>query len=722
MTATAPEMAAESGFEQAALRAGWGESEDEREGLARWEVASIVALLSATALLYLWNLGASGWANAFYSAAVEAGSKSWSAFFFGSFDSSNFITVDKPPAALWIMDLSARVFGVNTWSILVPQALEGVAAVGLLYATVRRWFSPVAALLAGAVLALTPVAALMFRFNNPDALLVLLMVASAYALTRSLEHGSTRWLLFGGVLLGFGFLTKMLQAFIVVPPFALVYLIAAPVSLRRRIVQLVAYGVSILVSAGWWVAALVLIPASARPYIGGSQDNSILNLIFGYNGFGRITGNETGSVVGGPQRAGGGRWGPTGLLRMFETDMASQISWLLPAALIALVALLWFTWRTPRTDRVRAAAIMWGGWLILTIVVFSLAQGIIHPYYTVALAPAIGALVGIAATQLWQHRNRIDARLLLAAGVAVSTFWAVRLLDRSPNWHPELRTIVIVTGIASAAVMLLVNRIPRQSAVAIVAVALVAILAGPAAYAAQTATTAHSGALPTAGPAVANGGFGGRGPGRFPGGGPPNGAATGGNPPVGNSTGGFGQFGGTRSRSNRGFPNGNFPGGFPGTGSNGGFPGNTASGGTRAIPNGGAGVRNFGGGSLGGLLDSRTPNAALVWLLEQNSDHFTWVSAIVGANNSAGVQLATGDPVMAIGGFNGTDPAPSLEQFQQYVQEGKIHYFIASGGFGGPGGESGTSGQIASWVEQNFSAQTVGGSTVYDLTKPTSVQ
>ncbi len=706
MTASAPEMSAESGFEQAARTAGWGEAEVERAGLARWELASVITLLSATALLYLWNLGASGWANAFYSAAVEAGSKSWSAFFFGSFDSSNFITVDKPPAALWIMDLSSRMFGVNAWSILVPQALEGVAAVGLLYATVRRWFSPVAALLAGAVLALTPVAALMFRFNNPDALLVLLMVASAYALTRSLENGSTRWLLFGGVLLGFGFLAKMLQAFIIVPPFALVYLIAAPVSLRRRLVQLVAYGISILISAGWWVAAMVLIPANARPYVGGSQDNSILNLIFGYNGFGRITGNEAGSVVGGPQRTGGGRWGPTGLLRMFETDMASQISWLLPAALIAFVALLWFTWRTPRTDHVRAAAIMWGGWLIITDVVFSLAQGIIHPYYTVALAPAIGALVGIGATQLWQHRNRIDARLLLAVGVAISAFWAVTLLDRSPNWYPQLRIVVIVAGVAATALLLLVNRLPRQASLVIVAVALIAILAGPSAYAAQTAATAHSGALPTAGPAVANSGPGGRRPR-----GVPNGAAFGGNPP-----GGFSPFGGSRTRSNGGFPNGNFSRGLPGNGSNGTTP---------AIPNGANGARNFGGGSLGGLLDAREPDPALVWTLEQNSDKYTWVAAIVGANNSAGVQLATGEPVMAIGGFNGTDPTPTLAQFQQYVQEGKIHYFIASGGgFGGrgrPGGDRGTSSQITSWVEQNFSSQTVGGSTVYDLTKRMSV-
>ena len=190
-----------------------------------WARPALLALLVATGVLYIWGLGASDWANSFYSAAVQAGTKSWKAFFFGSSDAANFITVDKPPASLWVMEISARIFGVNSWSILVPQALEGVAAVALLYATVRRWFSAAAGLIAGAVMALTPVAVLMFRFNNPDALLVLLLVGAAYALTRALEDGGTKWLVAVGVLIGFGFLAKMLQAFVVVPGFAVTYLI-----------------------------------------------------------------------------------------------------------------------------------------------------------------------------------------------------------------------------------------------------------------------------------------------------------------------------------------------------------------------------------------------------------------------------------------------------------------------------------------------------------------
>src|SRR5207248_3472217 len=251
----------------------------------RWARPAFVGLLAATAVLYLWGLGASGWANSFYSAAVQAGAHSWKAFFFGSSDAANFITVDKTPAFLWPMEIAARIFGVNAWSILVPQALEGVATVGLLYAAVKRWFGPAAGLLAGGILALTPVAVLIFRFNNPDALLTLVLIGAGYALTRSVERARTSWLLLAASLIGLGFLTKMLQALIVVPGLALVYLLAAPTPLRRRVFQLLGAVLALVVSAGWWVAIVALWPASSRPYIGGSQNNSILEPIFGYNGF-----------------------------------------------------------------------------------------------------------------------------------------------------------------------------------------------------------------------------------------------------------------------------------------------------------------------------------------------------------------------------------------------------------------------------------------------------
>ncbi len=565
--------------------------------------------------MYTWGLGASGWANSFYSAAVQAGTKSWKAFFFGSSDSSNFITVDKPPAALWVMEISARIFGVNSWSILVPQALEGVAAVGLLYATVRRWFSAGAGMIAGAIMALTPVAALMFRFNNPDALLVMLLVAAAYALTRALENGSTRWLLFASGLIGFGFLAKMLQAFVVVPGFALVYLLAAPPRLRKRLGQLALAGVTMFAAAGWWVAAVELSPKSWRPYVGGSTNNSVLNLIFGYNGLGRVTGNETGSVTGGGGNAGGtSMWGPTGWARMFNSEFGGQASWLIPAALILGVAGLVATRRRPRTDRSRAALILWGSWLVVTAVVFSLSQGIIHPYYTVALAPAIGALVGIGGHVLWQRRSSIVARSVLAATVLTSSVWADVLLSRSPNWNPWLRTVVVVAGALPPSPCLLGRVLGKWTATVAISGALVAGLAGPLAYSVQTAAANHAGALPTAGPAVA-GATGGPGGGR------------------GFGPGGLPGPGGSQRTFNGQPPIGAAPGGPPG----GGQP-----------------------GGAGGLLNGSTPSAAMTTLLQTDAGSYTWVLATIGANQASGYQLASGDPVMAIGGFNGTDPTPTL--------------------------------------------------------------
>jgi 4-amino-4-deoxy-L-arabinose transferase-like glycosyltransferase len=635
-----------------------------------WVRPSLLLLLVGTGVLYVWGLGASGWANSYYSAAVQAGSKSWKAFFFGSFDSSNFVTVDKAPASLWVMGLSARLFGLSSWSILVPQALEGVATVGVLYLAVRRWFSAGSALLAGAVLALTPVAALMFRFNNPDTLLVLFLVAGAYAMMRALERGSTWWLVLAFSFVGFGFLAKMLQALLVVPAFGFVYLIAAPVAVRRRIVQLTLACGALLASAGWWIAIVELWPTASRPYIGGSQGNSVLELIFGYNGFGRLTGNETGSVGGAAGQA--GRWGPTGFTRMFGAEFGTQISWLLPAALILLVAGIAWRGRLPRTDRVRAAFILWGGWLLVTGLLFSLGKGIIHPYYSVALAPAIGALVGMGGGMLWKRRHDVKARAVLAGVVVTTSVWTFDLLGRTPQWNPSLRGPLLLTGVVVTGVLLAAHLLHGRALVVLALAAVGVVLTAPAGYALSTVRTAHTGAIPSAGPQGASGfGFGGARPGGF--GGPP----------------GAGGFGGPAP----------------------GAAGGTANG-TNATPPGGA----------GGLLNGSTPSTALTELLGSDRGSYTWVAATIGANQAAGYQLATGDAIMAIGGFNGTDPTPTLAQFEQYVREGTIHYFISGGGgfggggFGAGGSATSTSSQISSWVTANFTSQTVGGVTVYDLT------
>ena len=451
-------------------------------------------------MLYLWGLGASGWANSYYSGAVQAATKSWKAFFYGSTDASNFITIDKTPASIWPMAISARIFGLSSWSVLVPQALEGVAMVAILHAAVKRWFGPGAALLAGAVAALTPVAALMFRFNNPDALLVLLLTASAYTITRALEDGRTRWLLATGALVGLAFLTKELQAFLVLPGFGLAYLLAGPPKLGRRIGQLFLLGVATIAAGGWWVAIVQLTPASARPYIGGSQNNSFWNVLFGYNGFGRLTGSETGSVGGAPTGPGGGQWGPTGWTRVFNEAFGGQASWLIPAALILLVGGLVWTWNRHRTDRTRAALIVWGGWLLVTGIAISLGKGIIHEYYTVALVPAIGAVVGIAGVVLWRRRDNWFARGTLAVSLLATAWWASTLLDRTPDWTPWLRPMVLAGGIVVAVALLFPL---RRFAAGLLAAAIVIGLAAPTAYALSTVRSPHTGALPTAGPAGA---------------------------------------------------------------------------------------------------------------------------------------------------------------------------------------------------------------------------
>jgi 4-amino-4-deoxy-L-arabinose transferase-like glycosyltransferase len=681
-----------------------------------WARPALLALIAATAVLYLVGLSHDGWANAFYAGAVQAGTKSWKAFFFGSFDAANFITVDKPPASLWVMEISARIFGLNSWSLLVPQALEGVATVGVLYTTVRRWFGPAAGLIAGAVLAVTPVATLMFRYDNPDALLVLLLVLAAYAITRALESGRTRWLALAGALLGFGFLTKMLQAFLLLPVFALVYLIAGPPRLGRRIWQLLVGGAAVVVAAGWWVAIVMLTPAADRPYVGGSTDNNILQLTFGYNGLGRLNGNETGSV-GPATRSTAAFGGPAGLTRLFSSAMGSQASWLIPAALIGLVALLWLSRRSLRTDRTRAAALVWGGWLVLTGLVFSYMSGIIHPYYTVALAPSIGALAGIAAVTLWRIRDRMAARLTLTAMLAVTAAWAWVLLGRSPGWYPWLRVVVVVAAFGAAGLILSRRAVDGHRArdrgfarlitvsrgrsfltAAAVSLAVIAGLAGSLAYSSSTAATAYTGAIPVAGPAVA-GQFGG--PGAFRG------------------VGGVGEGRSPRSSEGR-FPGGadGFPGGAPaGTGQVG--TGSASAGGQPRAGRfpGGAGGQGFTSG--GGLGRDTQVSSALTKLLENGAVGYTWVAATVGAESAAPFQLASGDPIMAIGGFNGTDPAPTLAQFEKLVSEHKIHYFVGQNQASFGGGTGGAA-QITAWVQKHFTSQIIAGITVYNLTSPIS--
>jgi 4-amino-4-deoxy-L-arabinose transferase-like glycosyltransferase len=668
----------------------------------RWARPALLGLLALTAVLYLWDLSASGYANSFYAAAVQAGTKSWKAFFFGSLDAGNSITVDKPPASLWVMELSGRIFGFNSWSLLVPQALEGVAAVGLLYSTVRRVASSTAGLVAGAAFALTPAAVLMFRFDNPDALLVLLMVTGAYAVTRALADGRTRWLVLAGSVIGLAFLTKMLQGFLVLPAFALTYLIAGPVPVRRRIGQVLAGTAAVLVAAGWWVLAVTLWPAADRPYIGGSTNNSVLELIFGYNGLGRIFGGSgnRGGVAGGASGSSFG--GATGLSRLFSSEMGNEISWLLPAALVGFVALLWFTRRAPRTDALRAAALLWGGWLLVTGLVFSYMQGIIHPYYTVALAPAIAALIALAGHAAWARRATVTGRLTCVALVLAAGLWSFVLLGRTSSWQPELRWLVLaLTVVAGLALAVPIRH--RLAARALLAGALATALLGTAAFGVATAASPHTGSIPSVGPAAA----------ASAGGGP----GTGGGLPSGRT----GGFGGAASAS-RGGTGTSAPGGAAKTGSgqNGSMPA-----GSRPAGSAPAGSRTPGGATAGGIgggmpsgAGGATTSTALTAALKATSSK--WAAAVVGDQSAATLELATGKAVISIGGWSGSDNSPTLAQFERYVAAGQVRYLIASGGTTMGGGSAGVAAQITKWVAAHYKKITIGGQTVYDLSQPLS--
>jgi len=696
----------------------------------RWERPAYWSLLAVTAVLLLWGLGASGYANSFYSAAAQAGSQSWKAFLFGSLDSGNSITVDKPPAALWPMALSVRLFGLGGWQILAPQALMGVGTVAVLYASVRRWFGPAAGLLAGGLLATTPIAALMFRFNNPDALLCLLTVSAVCFLLRAVEDGDrSRWLLLCGGCLGFGFLVKTLQAWLIVPALAAVYLACARSSLPRRIGRLLLAGAAMVAACGWWIALAELWPAASRPYIGGSQHNSFLELTFGYNGLGRITGDETGSVGGGggrgggpggagPGGGGGGMWGESGIGRMFGSGSGGQISWLLPAALILLVAGLVVTRRAARTDAQRAAFLAWGGSLVLTGVVFSLMSGIFHDYYTVALAPCLAAVVAMGAVLLWRNRGHRAAAVVLAGVVAATAVWSYVLLGRSAGWLPWLRWAVLGVGVLAVLGLLVARALPRRLALTAAAFGLAASVAGPVAYTLSTVHTPHAGSIVTAGPAVARGGPGG-GPG-FPGRGAGGPAAWQGRGEQGQQgtgpgrqAGGRGPQQGLPGRAGHGFPPG-----APGMPGKAGRPAGKQP--QRGGPAGEFTGRMRGGGAMGGLLNGQQVGKKAEAMLEKNAGDYTWAAAAIGSQNAASYQLATERPVMAIGGFNGTDPSPTLARFKKYVQEGEIHYFVGGsrgGGPGGMGGGRGSSSAVTGWVEKHYAKVTVGDATFYDLTK-----
>lgn len=601
---------------------------DKRSWLEKW---MLPVLLVLTGALYLFGALHNGMANSYYAAAVQAASQDWTAWLFGSLDAANYVSVDKPPLATILMGLSARLFGFSSFSMLLPSVLAGVGSVWLVYAAVKRQFGFMSAAIAGMVLVMTPVAALMFGFNNPDAILTLMLTASGYAFLRSLEgKRPLMWLGLAGLFTGLAFNTKMLQGLMVLPAMVVVYLVFAKPPIVKRFLHVIFAGVITMMSTLWWSVLVWLTPAGSRPWVGSTNDNNIWSLIFGYNGLGRLLGGRGGGggPGGGHGPGGTGFGGQTGIFRIFNNDFGPNIAWLLVLALAGGGLMLWILRKTPRTNRGRAAVIFWMLWLLIHIVIFSMTSGVIHPYYVVVMAPAVAALVGISLPFLWgAYVRRKPYAWLLPVLVGVTAVTTVIILGYASTmmWLMWIVGLLGLAGMIGLFVNLYAPRRWLQNLAIVTALATCTL--APTVYTLSTVNVAHTGSIPTAGP---------------------------------NST------------AMRGSNN-----------------------------------------------ESSQANSQLVQYLVEHQNGATWLVAVASANESAAIQLTSGQPVMAVGGFNGSDTPLTLEQFKQLVKAGKVKYYAISSHSRGGGGPGSGNNEITAWVKQTGTVVNYGGSdvTLYELSR-----
>ncbi|MFF6806859.1 glycosyltransferase family 39 protein [Streptomyces sp. NPDC012616] len=684
------EPASDGGLASRAERLFTGAPED-----PRWSRPALWAILALATALYAWNL-TSITGNTFYNAAVYSGTKSWKAFFFGALDAGSFITVDKPPFALWVMGLSARAFGYGTWQLMLPMVAVGTGSVALVHRLVKRDFGPVAATLSALVLALTPITVAITRDTNPDPVLVFLMLLGAAALLKAVRTGRLMPLVWSGVAIGFAFNTKMMQAYVVLPAFFLVYLWAANASLGERIRNLAAGTVALIVSSAWWMVVVDLIPASSRPYIGGSTDNTVWDLVIGYNGFGRVFGASS-SV--GSQGNGASFGGEAGLYRMFNAIMGGQISWLIPFAAIALVAGLVLRGRAPRTDARRAALMLWGGWFVLHYLTFALAEGTFHPYYVTAMAPGIAALAGAGGVMLYgAFRERAAAKWswVLPTAIAVSAGWAAVLLQRvsgSGTLYTVAAAVVAVAGAASVTGLLVARFTKRQRLMGVAALAaVVALLAGPAAYSASAAASGTNGTNPTAGPGTGGGMGGGQRPGD-----------TGAAPGTGSGEAPGGSSDGQRTGGPSSSSSGSSTNGASSTESGSTESGSTESSGSSSgtAEAGSTESDASGTGSGGGTGGETQVSSAMITYLKKNQDGATWLVAVATDQTASSIILESGEPVISMGGWSGSDDAMTLAKLKSLVKTGKLHYIVIS-----DSGRGSATSEISTWVKANGTAVT----------------
>ena len=636
----------------------------------------LAAVMSLAAILNLWALARNGWANDYYAAAVRSMSSNWHDFLFASLDKGGVMSVDKPPLALWVQALSVRVFGYHSLSILVPQALMGVASVALVYDLVRRRFGRVGGFVAGLALALTPIAVAVSRHNNPDALLVLCCVAALWCTVRGLESKNRhlRWLVAAGVCVGLGFETKMLVALVVVPGIAAAWLWMAPAARGRvhALRQLLAGGGAMLLVGGAWPLLVELTPAADRPWVSGTSDNRILSLIFEYNGVGRVDGQ-----AGGPGGGGGNMFGGTpGPLRLLNTALGGQAGWLLGFALVSGLAILAAS-RLRRADARSGWLLAVGGALATTAVLFSFASGIFHPYYVSLLAPFAAALTGAGAAQLIGGGRvaRIAAPLAVLAGVIVELVVRGNYPGQL-TWLPPV--LIVVGALAALALVAFSSRAVRMAAVG---AAVAALLAAPAVWAFDTLGHATSGTFPAGGPASAeSGGLGG------PGGG----------------------FGGPR-----GFGAGTGRGGFAGPPGGAAPPqlfGSGQAGGATA-----SGAARGAGGALGAPIGGSVSSAILAYVKQ----HGGGTIAVASQSNAASSIVEGNTNVAGIGGFSGRESDVSVSWLAQEVRAGKIRWVLdeqSSGPGGGLRGDTRTGAKtaMAAVARECEAATTSSATTLYD--------
>ncbi|WP_420954485.1 glycosyltransferase family 39 protein [Bacillus haynesii] len=656
-----------------------------------------ILVLSAALNLYgIWNNDTD---NAYYTAAVESMTQSFYNFFYASFDPAGFVTVDKPPVALWIQALFALVFGVHGWSVVLPEAIAEVISVALLYFIVKPTFGKTAARISALIMACTPIAVAVSHTNNVDSILVLCLMIATWMLFKAVRKGKIGWLLGAFCMVGVGFNVKMLQAYMVLPAFLLFYMIAAKTTIRKKIVSLIT---AMIVLAGVSVSWAVVVdsqPESSRPYIGSSQTNSVLELAFGYNGIQRLTGQngaDGGEMPsGGPdgqqgdvQNGGGGSGGGTsgmfgtgnpGPLRLFQSELSGQASWLIPFVLFGIIGLLITGLRGQRKfNETTTETIFWMMWLLPVAAFFSVA-GFFHHYYLIMLAAPIAALSGAgwtALVRLYQEESRWKKQLL-PIGILLTTAFELYIL--SPYFSKIgiiWCTLIGAFGIVTSCLLIFLKK-GKSFSYYVSLAALLGMLIGPFYWTTATLADGVNGMIPQAGPKSAQS-FGG-GSGKMQ-------NNNGGGPPGFNS-----QDGQTDSDQN----NHNGPGFGPGSNSND-SSADTGSGQISQKQNDeGANGRQQGGPSGGSPGSGESVDEELLSYLEKNNTGEKYLFAVSSATSAQSYIIKTGKAVMAMGGFSGSDPILTVEKLEKLVKNGEVKYFMIGDGRGQDNSE------ITNWIKEN---------------------